>query len=150
LALPADELIQAFAYHHLVTAESWLVAVNGNRRTPTRRLKLLADDPVRLSPGTTSQVRFSLPQVRIVDQIQLILNEPPDGITIQDVEPVREGMAIRFHVDPENAEMGLRGNLIIDIFIERTVPSRDGKPQGQKRRIPLGTLPAIPFEIAEL
>ena len=149
-AIPADEMIQAFAYHHLVPAEDWLVAVNGNRRTPTRLLKLLAEEPVRLSPGRTSEVRFSLPRARVVEQIQLTLNEPPDGIRIQTVEPIREGMAIRFHVDAENTEPGLKGNLIVDVFMERTVPPKEGKPQVEKRRVSLGTLPAIPFEIVGL
>jgi hypothetical protein len=27
------------------------------------------------------------------------------------------------------------------------VKSKDGKPTGRKRRIPLGALPAIPFEV---
>jgi hypothetical protein len=42
---------------------------------------------------------------------------------------------------------GLKGNLIVDAFMERA--ATPGAKQPAARRVPLGTLPAIPFEIVE-
>ena len=54
------------------------------------------------------------------------------------------------HADVEKVKPGLKGNLIVDAFTERTMdPSGDGKQPANKRRVPLGTLPAIPFEIVK-
>jgi hypothetical protein len=41
----------------------------------------------------------------------------------------------------------LKGNLIVDAFMERA--ANPGAKQQAARRVPLGTLPAIPFEIVE-
>jgi hypothetical protein len=77
------------------------------------------------------------------------LSESPEGITIRDVTTRRDGIEIVLAADPEKAEAGLRGNLIVESFVERTPKPRDGKARSRKRRVPLGVLPAIPFEIVE-
>ena len=73
-------------------------------------------------------------------------SDPPEGITIEDVLSVEAGAVILFRADADKVEPGLKGNLIVDAFIQRALPRQDGKP-GNKRRFPVGTLPAIPFEI---
>jgi len=42
---------------------------------------------------------------------------------------------------------GLQGNLFVDISGERTPPAASGRPAGARQRVPLGTLPAVPFEV---
>ena len=79
-----------------------------------------------------------------MNEIQLALSDPPEGIAIENASPVREGMAILLRADAEKVAPGLKGNLILDAFIERTVGPAGGQ---RKRRIPVGTLPAVPFEI---
>ena len=56
-------------------------------------------------------------------------------------------MAILLSADAKKVPPGLQGNLIVEAFLERTVDTPDGKRRGDKRRVPLGTLPAIRFEI---
>ncbi len=68
------------------------------------------------------------------------LSEPPEGIAIQSVSPDPDGLAILLRADATKAKPGLKGNLIVEAFAEGAVNS--------SRRLPLGTLPAIPFEIA--
>ena len=50
-------------------------------------------------------------------------------------------------VNAAKAKPGWKGNLIVNVFTERMIqpPNKGATPQ--KRRIPLGSLPAIPFEI---
>jgi hypothetical protein len=82
-----------------------------------------------------------------MNQVRLALNDPPDGITIEEATPIREETVIVLSADAETVEPGLKGNLIVDAYLERGANSIGGKPQAARRRIPLGTLPAIPFEI---
>jgi hypothetical protein len=143
VALPSDDMIQAFAYHHLVTAEEWVVAVAAGGRS-RGRLRLLGQGPLRLPAGGTEEIRFNIPR-RLMSQIQMKLNDPPEGIVIDKISPGRGSVSIRFRADGEKITKDLKGNLIIDISTERSIRSKDGKASPQKRTIPLGTLPAIPF-----
>jgi hypothetical protein len=43
--------------------------------------------------------------------------------------------------------VGLQGNLIIDISGERTPPAANGSRPARGSGCPLGTLPAVPFEV---
>jgi hypothetical protein len=52
---------------------------------------------------------------------------------------------ITFKADPAKAKPGLKGNLILDAFIDRPAPNTK---QGTRRQ-PLGTLPAVPFEVVQ-
>jgi len=81
-----------------------------------------------------------------LNQVQLELSQPPEGIAIERVLPDAGGVAIVLSTEAGKVKPGLKGNLIVGVFTERTFPGRDGK-QGNKRRIPLGTLPAIPVEV---
>jgi hypothetical protein len=138
-------MTQAFIYHHLVPAEDWLIAVKGRRWRQRRPLEILGRRPLRLPVGQTAQVRFSAPRRLPIDQLRFVLSEPPEGITIENASADDDGLQILLRADGEKVKPGLKGNLIVDVFIERVV-KREGKQNGQKRRIPLGALPAISFE----
>jgi hypothetical protein len=136
--VPAEDMMQAFAYRHLVPAKDWMVSVNGPGRSAAA-WKLVGATPVKV-PG-----QLFLPLGRLANQIRLELNDPPEGISLE-VSPLRNGVSLQLRADPQKLKPGLRGNLIVDAFLERTVTPPDGRPP-VKRRQPLGALPAIPFEI---
>ena len=143
-AVPAEDMMQAFAYHHLVAAREWLAEVTGQPRPNARAAwRLESEKAVKLPVGGAATVRIALTAPRMADLIRLELNEPPDGIAIQSVETLREGVGIVLRVDAKT-HAGLKGNLIVDAFMERAAPNA---PQAARRRVPLGTLPAIPFEV---
>jgi len=144
--VPAEDMMQAFAYRHLVPAEEWLVRVSGpvQFKVPW---KIVGGDPVKLPTGGTAPVRVFLPAGRFANQVQLALNEPPEGIAIQEVSPVRDGLSILLRADAGKVKPGLKGNLIVEAFMERIVNAGDANKQAVRRRQPLGMLPAIPFEI---
>jgi len=144
--VPADDMMQAFIYHHLVLAESWTVAVQParwNRRPWT----IAADMPVKLTPGETTVLRVRLPGRPPPGRILMQLSDPPEGITIQKVTPLARGLDVTLRADAGKAQAGLRGNLIIDVVVEREPPEKEGQAKTKVRRIPLGPLPALPFEI---
>jgi hypothetical protein len=109
-----------------------------------------ANTAVKLPRGGTVSVRVILNAPRLADSLRLELNQPPEGIAIQGVETVRDGVAITLRADPAKVKAGLKGNLIVDASMERA-PNPDAKKKqpAAGRRVPLGTLPAIPFEIVE-
>jgi hypothetical protein len=145
--IPADDMTQAFAYHHLVPAGQWLVAVIGRGRFKAP-FAILGETHVRLRAGGTSLVRVALPNNGpLAEAVQFALSEPPEGIAIQNVSRAGNRAAITLRADAGKVKPGLQGNLIIDAVMERTVEPKNGQPRANKQRVPLGTLPAIPFEI---
>jgi hypothetical protein len=101
---------------------------------------------VKLPAGGTAPVRISIPVGRMTEMVRLQLNEPPEGVSIQSATPVRDGMEITLRADSGKLKPGLKGNLIMDAFMERAGAAANGK-KAAARRQPLGVLPAIPFEI---
>ncbi len=132
--VPAEDMMQAFAYRHLVPAKEWMVEVTGGARPPWQ---LPGGQPVKLQAGKSAPVRFVLPRGRVASQLRLALNEPPEGISIEGVSLLRDGLSILLRAEPGKVKPGLKGNLIVESFLERP----------NARRQPQGTLPAIPFEV---
>jgi hypothetical protein len=147
--VPAEDMMQAFYYHHLVPAKDWLADVTGVPRPNARAAwKLETETAVKLPRGGVAQVRVVVDAPRLADTLRLELNQPPEGITIQEVETVRDGVAIILRADAAKVKAGLKGNLIVDAYVERAA-NPGTTPQAARRRVPQGTLPAIPFEIVE-
>lgn len=143
-AVPAEDMEQAFAYHHLVAEDAWIVRVigAGGGGVPWR----LVEKPVKLPSGGATPLDLFVPP-RFRNGVHLALNEPPEGISIQSVTLERDGVSVVLRVQAEKAKPGLKGNLILDAFREVAPdPAAGNQP---RRRQPLGTLPAIPFEVVE-
>ena len=145
-AVPAEDMMQAFAYRHLVPAQEMKVAVSGRNmsRSPVR---ILGESPVRIPAGGTARVRIAAPAFAFAGKIQLELSEPPDGIAIKDASPSGGGAEIVLQCDAAKAKPGLKGNLIVNAFADAPELPGKAKAQAPQRRRPLGVLPAIPFEV---
>ena len=141
-AVPADDMMQAFAYRHLVPAQDLKVAIIGRFR-PGDETKLLTATPIRIPAGGTASVRVSLPIGPFMDKIEFELSEPPDGLMLKTVSPTE----FTLQADAGKLKPGLQGNLIVKASGERRQVPADQPAPADKRRIPLGALPAIPFEI---
>ncbi len=147
-AVPAEDMMQAFAYRHLVPEEDLRVAIRrgGAPRAPIR---IASDQAVKLLTGEAARipVQIQLPPNNPFERILLELSEPPDGITLREMPAIQEMTEIVVQCDPAKAKPGLKGNLIINVFGERQPPAAAGKAAAARQHISLGTLPAIPFEI---
>jgi hypothetical protein len=143
-ALPADDMMQAFAYRHLVPADGLRVSVlqRGAGRVVPR---VLAPRPVAVPVGGSARVRVALPLPRTFEKYEFDLSEPPDGVTLGDLVIGPNGAEFLLRADPVKAKPGTRGNLIVVVSGER-VP-QPNQPAAARRRLPLVTLPAIQFEI---
>jgi hypothetical protein len=143
LAVPAENMMQAFFYWHLVPEKELKVAVAGKYRTRTS-VQVLSPTPVRIPLGGTAQVRLAAPMNTGQGKVDFELSEPPAGISIKSATPTRMGTMVTLQSDAAKAKEGMQGNLIINMVVERK--QGVGK-KAQNRRIPMGTLPAIPFDV---
>jgi hypothetical protein len=145
--VPAEDMMQAFAYRHLVPAKELVAAVNGRsaqRVTP----RILSATPVKIPLGSTARVRLGVPPRALTDRFQLELSEPPEGLTLKAVEPAGMTTELVLECDPAKAKAGLRGNLIVSASGSGAGGTNNpARPRANQRRSPQATLPAIPFEI---
>ena len=143
--------MQAFAYHHFVPAQQWLVA--GIERPVGVPLTLCDGQTVKLPVGGTAAVHFLGPHgpkiARVAVRAQRAARRPP----LQRTSFTDDGLDVVFRADPAKVKPGWRGNLIVEAFVMRTVDpnnaksnnakSKDGKAKPFKRRVSLGMLPAV-------
>jgi hypothetical protein len=144
-AQPTDDRMQAFIYRHLVPAERLLVNVMGFARARFV-VRLYEAEPIEIPVGGSGRAHFVVPRVMPIDELKLELDSPPEGLSISKTEEVRGGIAVELAASDE-VEQRLRGNLIVKAYVERVFKRPNGPPEGIKRKIPVGTLPAVPFVV---
>jgi hypothetical protein len=139
LAVPADDMMQAFAYWHLVPANDLKVAVRRGAmlRVP---IKIIGEQPLEIPAGGTARFQVHVPT--LLTKVQFELSDPPEGIELR-----QDGTEIVLQCDAAKAKPGLKGNLIVNISAERVAQAANARQQANRQRVSLGTLPAVPFEI---
>lgn len=147
-AVPAEDMMQAFIYRHLVASKELAVAVNGVPRLFTRdSFKILSTIPVVIHPGDKTRIRISTPTAAFADRFKLELNNPPEGLSLASISPAGNGIELVLLCDAAKIQPGVSGNLIFDVLQrqENSGPNQK-KSAKQTRRVAVATLPAIPFK----
>jgi len=147
-AVPAEDMMQAFAYRHLIAADDLRVSVT-QRGGSRVQVALLTAQPVKIAAGGSARIRVATPPgYRTFEKVELELSEPPDGISVKDLSLGFDGADFVIQTDVSKVKAGLRGNLIVNVSGERVPPPNAQQPASAVRqRVTIGTLPAIPFEI---
>ncbi len=161
--IPADDMMQAFIYRHLVPAKELKIAFVGraassrnassrSEATPGERLQQLLQavaprEPVRLPAGGTTRLELKFPPFPRLDQLQFALKDPPEGITIQSAQLTANQTALVLQSDAAKVKPGQKGNLIITVLAPRPNPPATPEKTGRPPLFPAGTLPAIGYEI---
>jgi hypothetical protein len=143
--VPADDIMQAFLYRHLVPSQQLLISIV-KKGWPVPFFELIGDEPVSLSKDGSAQIRCKIAKRKVFDEIELKLNQPPQGLTLHDVKVVSGILSFTLKADKDKIETPLTDNLIIEAFREFT-PKQKGKKGAKKRRVSIGFLPAIPIQI---
>ncbi|MBL9086516.1 MAG: hypothetical protein JNM10_05195, partial [Planctomycetia bacterium] len=144
-AVPADDMMQAFIYRHLVPAQQLVGAVVGRPRAPGAA-RFVSAVPVRIPAGGSARVEVSLPRLPPnVGNLELVLDAPPDGISLRSVRALADTTEFVLAADPARVKAGLRGTLIVNVTGERAPAA--GATAAARRRVALGVLPALPFEV---
>jgi hypothetical protein len=145
-AWPAEERMQAFAYHHLVPAEDLKLIVTRRAvfRSPVR---VSASQALRIPLGGSVHVpvQVLLPPNSAISKLYFELSEPQDGLDL--LPPTGDHAEIVLQCDAAKAKPGLKGNLIVNLVGERTATPANGTARPTTQRVQLGALPAMPFEI---
>jgi hypothetical protein len=166
-AVPADEMMQAFFYKHLVPARDFTLvpedrfrfreeAARGTAKKPANRsgsrrvfqhpMEILSQQPVKIPVGGTVEVQVRMSWSRN-GLAHVDLSDPPEGVTVDRVSWTEKGIAVLLRGDAEKAKPRLKGNLMANAFLQSTVTEKDGKTRDERYLI--GPLPAIPFEIVK-
>ena len=148
-AAPAEDMMQAFIYRHLVPSKELAVVVNGQPRPFLRdAFKIISATPVKIPSGGTARVRVSAPPGNFSERFKLELDNAPEGISLANVSAIPAGMELVFNCDAEKMKAGVTGNLICDVVPKNMGTANPQKKLGnQPRRVAVATLPAIPFTI---
>jgi len=146
MVIPADDMMQAFIYRHLVASQQFLVSVPDiRRRTPA--FEIMGDNPVRIPAGGVTKVRVKCPKKTPLTDIKLELSEPPAGLSLEDVNIMPGEITLLLKADADKTKAGTKDNLIVEVSTDITRNPRGGQKKQQKQRVNLGVLPAISLEI---
>jgi hypothetical protein len=147
-AVPSEDMMQAFAYRHLVPSRELRVAVAENPHPfASSTLRIVSATPVKIPMGGSARVRVATPSSAFADRFDLQLDNAPPGVSIKSVAPSEGGIELLLDCDKAGAKPGSGGNLIVNM-VPRAPPAAPSQaPARPQRRNPVGTLPAIPFEI---
>jgi hypothetical protein len=146
---PAEDVMQAFLFRHLLPSRELLVAVTGAGRGGFSAVRA-GEDPVRIPAGGSALVVYKISSRVQPEGLDLVLQGAPEGLTIQDVNFSATEISFNLQAEGAAAKVGFADNAIVEVFAERPFRPRDkdGNELPEKtRRIPLGVLPAVPYVI---
>lgn len=154
-AVPAEDQMQAFLWRFLVPRQELLVAVTGPPSVPAvwqplvPGVQLANDGPVRIPLGGTALVEVEAPETlpapagTDLDAVRFRLSNRPRGVTLRHANVGPEGVTLTLKADPNIAAPGDAAYAIVQAFTEPV----DAAEAARSGRVPLGVLPAIPFEV---
>lgn len=144
--VPAEDMMQAFAYRHLVPSQELRVAVSG-RDFGRRPVRILSDGPTRIPAGGVASVTLAVPAGAPLDRISLALSDPPEGIRIQKTTRSADGVEVFIQADAAKVKPGQKGNLILTAAVKKPATAGNKPRPGKQKAMPQLSLPAVPFEI---
>jgi hypothetical protein len=133
-AIPCDEMMQAFAYFHLVPADELFVFPKRQFQNITITLK--NEEPLKIKPGENIKITGKITGYNQNEKINLEVKNPSEGITISDIKIENDKITFDINSD-KKLKSGFKDNIIIEILREMA--------NGQK--VSSGFIPAISFEV---
>ncbi|MBI5834967.1 MAG: PPC domain-containing protein [Armatimonadetes bacterium] len=141
---PADDLMQAFFFKHLVPARELVVAsARGARFVPS--VTIAQRVPVPIPTTGLASIILSTGLRPVPPMIKFDLSDPPKGISLQEAKTGAGSVVLVLKIDPATIKPGDADNLIVAVAAEV-----ETGPEGKKKtqRYTLGHLPAIPYVVA--
>ncbi|HOK55995.1 MAG TPA: PPC domain-containing protein [bacterium] len=139
-AIPADEMMQAFAYYHLLPSSELLFYPGRSRFFKSQPISL-NEKFIKIPSGGSVKIEGKISGYSENEKITLELKDPPDGITIEDLKIENDTVSFRIKAEPK-IKKGFSDNLIIEVFSEPKEETSQKKQRSSK-----GFLPALMFEI---
>ena len=138
-AMGADDMLQAFIYHHIVPTGELLAFIPPDSK-PRPRLAA-APASVKFLDGAPAAIKATAPK-HVIEGLKAALVNPPEGITVADVKPSEGGVEIALAADPAKTKAAA-GNLLIELIANQPRKEDPTKTNSWS----LGHLPAIAFQV---
>jgi hypothetical protein len=138
---PADDVMQAFLYRHLVPAQTLAGTVRG--KVLSGRVRLSTQESIPLYPGGTPEVEVLCPKNALPPEVRIQLSAPPEGISLEGYERTPRGFRFRLGMEGTALPPGYEDNLIVEAITMVNTKTKGGK------EVLLGVLPAIPIRVVE-
>ncbi|WP_146394295.1 peptidase [Planctomycetes bacterium CA13] len=149
-AVPAENMMQAFIWYHLVTVEKWNVVISGRARSAMPFSAIMPAPRVVLPQTGEFYVGLNLTDKKLkADDLGLEISAGPPGVSAEFFQAPNGAMAIKFTMEEKEIEPGLEGNLIISVYKDVMPKPTEENPEPKEYRVDYGYMPAIPFGIAE-
>lgn len=142
--VPCEDMMQAFLYRHLVPSQH-LLASTVHARSPAPPIEPNGSFPLKISPDSTALITYKIGNRPIYKQLKFELSQAPDGLTLQDVNIVPQGLILKIKAD-KKMKSGFKDNIIVEVSTEVT-PRNNRNSKKQKQVVSMGVLPAIPIVI---
>ncbi|MEN6546166.1 MAG: PPC domain-containing protein [Armatimonadia bacterium] len=146
--VPTEDMMQAFAYQHLVSSQELAVLVTQPLRTFPPVELVPPAEPLKIPAGGVAQVELKTLRGGLPPNVKLELKGAPEGLSIKDIAPTATGATVTVEVKPGTLKPGYVDNLLIAIILEMEARGPQGRA-GQKWRVAAGVLPAVRFEIVK-
>jgi hypothetical protein len=111
-------------------------------------IRILSATPVKIPIGGSARVNIATPSAAFAGRFDLELRGAPEGISLEKVSSVENGIELVIAADMAKTGVGTKGNLIVDVTSKNVPPAPDPKKSnGKSQRASMATMPAIPFEV---
>ncbi len=144
--IPAEDMMQAFLYRHLVPCQQLKVAVK-KTRWKVNPFQLIDYRPARIKAGDSITVKVKTYKPKSLQKIDLELIDAPEGVSVSKVINIPQGFSFRIMTDKNVIEKDIANNLIVETFATHKQKQEKGKAVKKARRSSMGVLPAIPIEV---
>ncbi len=150
IAVPAEDVMQAFLWRHLLPAHELVGAVipAGFRFPP---LEPVSDATVEIAPGRTVPIRVRVPPLAERHPLHFVLKDPPAGLALERWTLANGELTLHLAAGAEAKPTGRVENLIVEVYVAAPEGAGDAKkkkkPEGPRLKFLAGTLPAIPCRV---
>jgi hypothetical protein len=134
--VPAEEMIQAFSYKHLVPAKEFVVDVTEKANVIVSH-QISGNNILHIPKGGSVDIGMDINRGEgFNDKLKFVLVNPPKGITLTEkqITEKEEKTLITIKSNDKESKTGSKGNLIFQVI------------QGNKK---ICNVPAMPFEIID-
>lgn len=143
--VPAEDMMQAFLWRHLVPSEDLLVLVRPSQWGPIT-IEPQAEGPVAIPAGGTATVRYKSPGWR-VPLVEMKVAAPEEGLTITGFESAADFITCTVQAEGEALKSG---NLVVEGIVvwPRSEEDRKKNPDApEPQPSSIGIFPAVPFTV---
>ncbi len=147
-AIPADDVMQAFLFRHLLPRKSTMVSLLQNTHSPN--VKLLTKTPVLLSSNSTVKIEIKVPKGIKEKDFILEFDNPPKGFSIKNIKLNNGIVSFDLITDKDMKSNKKIGNLILTGFRKQIPINRKTRKKGKEKIVSLGVYIPISYKLNNL